>query len=97
MIGNFTRNMNLESEIQNRKVLKFYIKYLKTSKCFSHFCKNFQGKFFFESQHLFSTMNCTNLYKSLLILLRIFLDLYPIKAHCVWKHKSFALSGPLLH
>ena len=39
MIGNFTRNMNLESEIQNTKVLKFYIKYLKNSKHFSDFCK----------------------------------------------------------
>ena len=80
MIGNFTRNMNLESEIQNTKVLKFYIKYLKNSKRLSHFWKNFQGKFFFKGQHQFSTMNYTYLYKSLL--LRIFFNSYPIKAHC---------------
>ena len=81
MIGNFIRNMNLESDIQNTSILKFYIKYLKNSKRFSHFCKNFQGKFFFKGQHHISTINCTHLYQSLL--LGIFLNSYPIKAHCV--------------
>ena len=80
MIGNFIRNMNLESDIQNTSILKFCIKYLKNSKRFSHFCKNFQGKFFFKGQHHISTINCTHLYQSLLP--GIFLNSYAIKAHC---------------
>ena len=80
MIGNFTRNMNLESEFQNTQVLKIYIQYLKILKRFSDFCKNFQGKFFFKSQHQFSTIKYTYLCKSLP--LGIFFNSNPIKAHC---------------
>ena len=57
---------------------------MKNLKRFSHFCKNFQGKFFFKGQHLFSTKNCTNLHKSLPS--RIFLNSYPIKAHCEYEN-----------
>ena len=88
MIGNFTRNMNLESEIQKTWILKFYIKYLTNSKCFSDFCKNFQGKFFFNSQLQSSIIKCTYWYTSLA--LRIFFNPYPIKAHCeqhCWRHR----------
>ena len=81
MIGNFTRNMNLESEIQKTWILKFYIKYLTNSKGFSDFCKNFQGKFFFKGLHQFFTINCTYSYKSLSS--GIFFNSYPTKAHCV--------------
>ena len=80
MIGNFIRNMNLESDIQNTSILKFYIKYSKNLKPFSHFCKNLQGNFFFNDQHQISTMNCSHLYQS--PLLGIFLNSYPVKAHC---------------
>ena len=86
MIGNFTRNMNLESEFQNTQVLKIYIQYLKILKRFSDFCKNFQGKFFLKGQHQFSFINCTYLCKSLLS--GIFLNSYPIKAHCGVRHSA---------
>ena len=92
MIGNFTRNMNLESEIQKTWILKFYIKYLTNSKCFSDFCKNFQGKFFFKGQHQFSTIKCTYLYKPLLA--GIFLNPYPIKAHCADSNPSLETQIP---
>ena len=45
MIGNFIRNMNLESDIENTSILKFSVKYFKNSKHSSHFFQNFQGKF----------------------------------------------------
>ena len=81
MIGNFIRNMNLESDIQNTSILKFYIKNFKNSKGFSHFCKNFQGKFFFErsTSHLHY-----KLYLNQSLLPGIFLNSYPIMAHCVF-------------
>ena len=75
--GIWILNQNFKIDMSSRSICKYMGKLI----FLNEFCKNFQGKFFFEGQHQFSTMNCTYLYKSLL--LRIFLNSYSIKAHCV--------------
>ena len=68
---------------QNFKIdrsLRSIQKYIRKWTHFSDFSNNFQGKFFLKDQYWFVTIKCTYLYSSLL--LRIFLNPYPIKPHC---------------
>ena len=85
MIGNFTRNMNLESEIQKTWILKFYIKYLTNSKRFSDFCKNFQGKFLVACTRLYTPL-CRSVRRSVgplvrhTLLFRRFIAFWPYRS-----------------
>ena len=74
-IWNWNQNFKIDGSLRSM------YKYIRKWTYFSDFCKNFQGKFFFKGQYQFFTINYTYLYKSLL--LRIFLNPYLIKAHCV--------------
>ena len=75
LLGIWILNQNFKIGIS----LKFICKYMGKVILFNEFCKNFQGIFFFQSQKT-SSINSTYLYKSLLS--GIFLNSYPIKAHC---------------
>ena len=68
---------------------RFICKYMRKLLFIIDFCKNFQGKFFFQSWHQFSTVNCTHSYRSLLS--GIFLNSYPVKARCA-QHLKCAFS-----
>ena len=80
LLGIWILNQNFKIGVS----IKFIYKYMGKVILFNEFCKNFQGKFFLKSQHQFSGMNCTYLYRSLLS--GIFLNSYPIKAHCEGQH-----------
>ena len=73
-IWNWNQNFKIDGSLRSM------YKYIRKWTYFSDFCENFQGKFFFKGQYQFFTINYTYLYKSLL--LRIFLNPYPIKPHC---------------
>ena len=74
--GMWILSQNFKTNISLRSMCK----YMQKLTLFSDFCKNCQGKFFFKGLHQFSTINCTYSYMSLP--LGIFLNSYPVKAHC---------------
>ena len=74
--GIWILNQNFKIDRSLRSVYKYVQKWTH----FSDFWKNFQANFFFKGQYQIFTIQCTYLYKSLL--LRIFLNPYPIKPHC---------------